>query len=116
MSSKSKPEEIVRQHLLAQMLGPLGFPKGLVAVEKKISFGRRADIIVYLRDGTPLLLIECKATCADEEVAFRQAVGYNASLAAPFWCIAHGSGVRTFWTGGSVPFLPPYKQLLLRIL
>ncbi len=29
------PEERVRQALLSQMIGPLGFPKGLLAVEKK---------------------------------------------------------------------------------
>jgi len=117
------PEERVRQSLLLQMIGPLGFPKGLVAVEKSISNGRRADIIAYAKQKDrliPLLLIECKAIALDEEVVFRQAFGYNASIGAPFWCLAHADGVRMFWMEGealkSIPFLPPYDQLLLRIL
>lgn len=114
------PEERIRQALLHQMLHSLSFPKGLVSVEKKIgAVNRRVDIIVYLKKESqlmPLLLIECKAGVADEESAFRQAVGYLASMAAPFWSLAHAGGVRTFWSEGgtlySVPFLPPYQQLL----
>jgi hypothetical protein len=109
------PEERVRQFLLLQMIGPLGFPKGLLAVETSIANGRRADIIAYSKEAAPLLLIECKAVVTDEEVVFRQAFGYNASIGAPFWALAHAKGVRMFWMEGaelkSIPFLPPYKQL-----
>ena len=109
------PEELVRQSLLLQMIGPLGFPKGLISVEASIACGRRADIIAYNHQHLPLLLIECKAEAVDEEVVFRQAFGYNASIGAPFWAIAHSLGVRLFWMEGStlksIPFLPPYSQL-----
>lgn len=111
------PEEKVRQALLRHMLDSLSFPKGLIAVEKKISASlRRVDIVVYRANMTPLLLIECKAKPLEEESAFRQAAGYRATLPAPFWCVAHAGGIRTFWMKEnvlqSVPFLPSYPQLL----
>jgi hypothetical protein len=121
------PEERVRQALLRQMLDFLSFPKGLISVEKKLGTSlRRVDIVVYRKvegDLIPLLLVECKASPVDEEAAFRQAAGYRALVAdkmyAPFWCLAHASGIRTFWLEGneqhSVPFLPPYPQLLKTI-
>jgi hypothetical protein len=104
------------------MLGPLSFPKGLVAVEVEIAAKRRADIVVYRKKGdtlTALLLVECKQESIDE-AAYAQAMGYNTDLKAPFWCLAHAGGIRTFWKEGgeikSVGFLPPYSQLLLRAL
>jgi hypothetical protein len=112
------PEERVRQSLLHQMIGPLGYPKSLIAVEASIASGRRADIIAYNHSHQPLLLIECKATPMDEEVVFRQAFGYNGSIGAPFWALAHSEGIRLFWMEGSelksIPFLPPYSQLANR--
>ena len=113
-----RPEETVRQALLQQMLGVLSFPKGLVSVEASIAARRRADIIVYLQNGAALLLIECKRASIDED-AYAQAMGYNSSLKAPFWCLAHAGGIRTFWKEAneikSVGFLPPYPQLLQRL-
>lgn len=123
------PEERIRQALIAEMLGPLAFPKSLIAVEKKLSqlccerAGRRIDIAAFMKKGErlePLLLVECKANISDEERVFEQAFGYNASLAAPFWCLAHEGGVRTFWTQAgeirSVLFLPSYPELLSRVI
>ena len=113
------PEERVRQALLFQMIGPLGFPKSLLAVEKRLDrffpgeLSRRADIVAFIKSGDelkPLLLIECKAEEIDEET-YMQAAGYNSLLAAPFICLAHAGGIRTFSKLQSVPFLPPYSQL-----
>jgi len=119
----SRPEERIRQALLSQMLSCLGFPKGLLAVEKKIGANRRIDILAYRcqKDNLlPLLLIECKATVRDEKVSFRQALGYRQACGnPPFWCVAHEAGIRTFWYEkeelSSVPFLPPYSQLLTKL-
>jgi hypothetical protein len=114
-------EEQVRQALLGQMLGPLAFPKGLVSVEQGIAARRRADIVVYVKQGDtlkPLLLIECKKDRIDE-AAYAQAMGYNTHLKAFFWGLAHAGGIRTFWKENgaiqSVGFLPPYAQLVKRI-
>ena len=114
------PEERVRQALLHQMMYALGYPKGMIGVEKRIgSAQRRADIIVHVRRHdtlVPLVVIECKAELVDEE-GYWQASGYNRSIFAPFICIAHAKGIRTYWKESSiirsVAFLPPYQQLAL---
>ena len=118
-SVTATPEEIVRQKLLHMMLDCLGYPKGLIAVEKEIGNARRrVDVICYAihsTDLSPLLLIECKAHDCTVE-AREQAFGYNASLQAPFLCIAGKTQIHTLWLNNnkivSVPFLPPYRDLL----
>lgn len=116
------PEEIVRQSLLQMMIRDLGYPKSLIAVEKEIgSHRRRFDIVCYAcgihpdRELFPLLLIECKPhNCS--EAAREQAFGYNATLGAPFVCIACKTEIHTLWLNAdkiaSVPFLPPYLELI----
>jgi hypothetical protein len=57
------PEEGVRQRLLLHLL-ELGYPAGLLAVERPFAYlGRswRADVVAYDRSQRPLLLAECKA-------------------------------------------------------
>ncbi len=107
------PEEVVRQTLVRRMIAEWGYPKGLIAVEKKIG-SRRFDLVCYTKESEPLLLVECKAGEIDE-AAENQAVGYNAIVKAPFICLACPSGLKTFWQerGGiaSVPFLPSYIEL-----
>jgi hypothetical protein len=116
------PEERVRQAILKHMIDALEFPKGLIAVEKKLATQRRADIIVFMRVDEhlkPLVVVECKALDLDAD-AVNQVIGYNGLLAAPFVCVAHQSGIQTFWREGgvlqSVGFLPPYPQLLQRVI
>ena len=79
------PEEEVRQRLLADLLA-LGYPVGLVAVEKGIVYeGRtwRADIVVYDRAQQPVLLAECKAPgVALGQATLDQLARYNAVLGA----------------------------------
>lgn len=108
----STPEERVRQNLLKKMVEELGFPKGLLSVEKKIG-ERRYDIVAFTRSGAPLLLVECKAV--NLKPAENQALGYNASLKAPFICLASLNETKTFWQEvgrvAFVPYLPRYDQL-----
>jgi Type I restriction enzyme R protein N terminus (HSDR_N) len=106
------------------MIDELGYPKGLIAVEKEISsldaprLNRRIDILC-LRPGSvgvkPLLLIECKAGKITQE-AERQALGYNDAIGAPFVALAGIDGIKTFWREhdriASVPFLPRFEQLV----
>lgn len=95
------------------MIGELGFPRGLISIEKGIGF-RRTDLICYSREMTPLLLIECKADAIDE-AAMRQAFGYNDTVKAPFVCLASAEKTLTLWHErgkiASVPFLPVYGEL-----
>jgi hypothetical protein len=115
-------EEFVRQSLLKKMLGELAFPKGLIAVEKEIGeHGRRFDVVCYgkgfhpLHELYPLLLVECKAEDITD-AAREQALGYNASVGAPFLCIAGKTQIHTLWLNAdkiaSVPFLPLYRDLV----
>ncbi len=108
------PEERVRQVLLQKMVAELGFPKGLLSVERAIPHQRRTDIICYTQEMIPLLLIECKAGPIGE-AAIRQVLGYNETMGAPFVALSNGKETMTLWFEGakrtSVPFLPTYEEL-----
>ena len=120
------PEEQVRQRWIRAMIGELGFPKGLLGVEKEIASlshqrlppRRRIDLLCWTPGPgglKPLLLVECKVgpLLAHAE---RQVWGYNETIGAPFVCLVNGLGARTFWREAgeiaSVPFLPAYRELL----
>jgi len=100
------------------MIFDLGYPKGLISVEKEIDNSRRIDILCYTlaKEGlTPLILIECKALKLTPQ-AERQALGYNDGIGAPFIALAGDSEIKTFWREcnsiASVPFLPRYEELV----
>ena len=87
------PEEGVRQRLLLDLLA-LGYPAGLLAVERGVPYaGRtwRADVVAYGRDQRPALLAECKAPgVAIDQSTFDQLARYNAVLAAPTLVVDNG--------------------------
>lgn len=107
------PEEQVRQSLIQKMTGELGFPKGLISIERGIG-PRRYDLLCYTQEMKPLLLVECKAHKLDDAVT-QQALGYNREIKAPFLCLCGPNELKTFWHEqgkiGSVPFLPLFKDL-----
>jgi hypothetical protein len=119
-SLAQRPEEKIRQHFLQKMVQELGFPKGLLSVEKEIaSFPfRRTDIVVFIpgKEGLiPLLLVECKAGKIGKS-ALAQALGYNHRIEAPFICLTNGLTTQTYWKEmdqmTSVSFLPSFDQLV----
>ena len=63
--NKKKPEEIVRQLFIFELIDNYGYSLDKIKIEEKVSFGRekkRADIIVYQDDGiTPWIIAEIKA-------------------------------------------------------
>lgn len=131
----SDPEEKVRQALLHKMVDTLGFPLGLIAVEKSLSSLphliemremlpiRRADILVFGKEIHPqaslypLILIECKAAPLSPKV-LRQVAGYNRFVKSFFITVANEEEIMTGWWNSAlkdyefVPFLPPYQDLL----
>lgn len=122
---EATPEEKVRQKWILRMIGPLGYPKGLLAVEKDLSSfsssNRRFDLLCYTpsKDGlSPLLLVECKASDMGK-IAETQVFGYNETIQSPFVCVIQGESAKTFWREGdkiaSVPFLPTYIQLISKL-
>ena len=111
------PEEGVRQRLLLDLLA-LGYPPGLLAVERAVPFGGkvwRADVVAYGRDQRPALVAECKATgVAITQATFDQLARYNAVLEAPillvdngaerYCCVRHESG----WE--FIDAIPPFAE------
>ncbi|MDT0631314.1 type I restriction enzyme HsdR N-terminal domain-containing protein [Rubrivirga sp. S365] len=101
------PEERVRQELLLDLVA-LGYPVGLLAVEKGLAYrglSWRADVVAYGRDGRARLLAECKAPgVAIGQKTFDQLARYNAVLDAPalvvdngaarYCCVRDGAGWR----------------------
>lgn len=129
------PEELVRQELICRMTGVLGYPPGLLVVEKELSLlphltlnksklpDRRADILCFGKgihpdyDLYPLLLIECKSVAINSKVV-NQVAGYNHFVKSYFICVANQEEARTGWYDPSkreyqfVPFLPTYQELM----
>ncbi len=87
------------------MIEKLGYPKALLGVEKSLvdiadaTFSakdiprRRVDIVCFTKgEARPLLLIECKALDLSEK-SFRQVIGYNYYVKAPFVAVACESAI-----------------------
>lgn len=122
------PEEQVRQALLLRMIESLGYPKGLIAVEKSLADlphlqGKsvpdcRVDIVVlHPANMHPLLLIECKATSLTPKVK-RQLIGYNLYVQAPFIALANQEGAQICTSQEKnewVPWLPTYQELMKNV-
>ena len=88
------PEELVRQLTLLCLIREKGFSRTAINVEKALKINKtlkRFDIVVYAKNGTPQILIECKAPSIklNQEV-FDQAARYNLQLKAPFLLITNG--------------------------
>ena len=88
------PEEWVRQNCIRYLIEFKGYPLGLIQVEKKLKVNKiekRYDIIVYNREGTINLLVECKRPNVPiNQKAFDQIAQYNLSLKSNYLMITNG--------------------------
>ena len=89
------PEEWVRQHLINYLAQHLGYPIGLMQVEKGLKYNnliRRSDLLIYnASNQSPLLLAECKAPeVALTEAVVQQIASYNYTVKAPILLITNG--------------------------
>lgn len=88
------PEEWVRQNFLMFLITDLDFPKSLISVEaglKLFKTKKRTDIVVYDKQGAPLLIVECKAPeLAINEKVFDQIVRYNMALQVNYLIVTNG--------------------------
>ena len=88
------PEEWVRQHVLKFLLEEKNYPASLIAVEKQLKLHtrtKRTDIVVYNTQGTPELLIECKAPSVKiTQAAFDQIARYNITTKARYLMVTNG--------------------------
>ena len=92
------PEEKVRQWFIGVLRDTLKVPVHMMMSEVSMRFGEkpfRADILVYGRDTSPLMVVECKREDVEmgREV-LEQALRYNLVLGVKYIVITNG--LRTF--------------------
>ena len=92
------PEERVRQWFIAVLRDELGVPPYEMMSEATLSYGGkawRADIVVYRRNMSPAMVVECKRpeVTLDQDVV-DQALRYNNELDVRYIVITNG--VKTF--------------------
>jgi len=107
-SRKDLPEERVRQSLLRWLIGEVGVPARLIAVEYPLAAldsrdRKRADVVVWRAAGagkgglSPWLMAECKAPGVRlTEAVADQVRGYAAKVRASHVLVTNGSDTRTF--------------------
>lgn len=88
------PEEWVRQNILHYLIEQ-GYPKTMLAVEKKIivqqELAKRFDIVVY-KHAKPWMLIECKETNVSiNSQVLQQITAYNSRLQCPYILLTNGN-------------------------
>ncbi|WP_339611559.1 type I restriction enzyme HsdR N-terminal domain-containing protein, partial [uncultured Planktosalinus sp.] len=75
------PEEWVRQHVVQFLIREKKYPKNHINIEKELLLNhtkKRYDIVVFNRDGSIEVVIECKApTVAITQETFDQVARYN---------------------------------------
>ena len=88
------PEEWVRQHCICHLVQRFNLPIGLIAVEREIQvhgLRKRFDIVGFASSGSPLILIECKATSVElTQETLIQVATYNNKLDSRFVWITNG--------------------------
>ncbi len=88
------PEEWVRQHYIHYLIEEKKYPISLIAVEKQLKVNtriKRTDIVIYNTQGTPEIIVECKAPSIKiSQHVFDQIARYNMELKAPFLIVTNG--------------------------
>lgn len=89
------PEERVRQSVLSFLVKKHGVPEGLISVETAVAGAakmNRSDVVVFDRNGTAWMVIECKSPSIQiDQAGLDQAGRYNRHLKAPFLMITNGT-------------------------
>ncbi|MGC3948703.1 MAG: type I restriction enzyme HsdR N-terminal domain-containing protein [Chryseolinea sp.] len=102
------PEEWVRQHFVHHLINDHRYPKALIKIEGGLKFNslsKRSDIVIFSREGTPWMLVECKAPDVKlRQATIEQAATYNQTLRASYIVITNGMShicCEIDWTNGS---------------
>ncbi|MEN9699098.1 MAG: hypothetical protein RLZZ301_296 [Bacteroidota bacterium] len=94
------PEEWVRQHLIAYFVSELQVPIERIAVEKQLQFEgftKRWDLVIYNRDFSPELIVECKAPSVPLTLdTLHQALRYQRQIQATFIVLSNGLEHRIY--------------------
>jgi hypothetical protein len=113
------PEEWVRQHFIHLLINQYGYPKSLFAIETGMKYNtlaKRTDIMVLSSDGTPFLLVECKAPFVKiGEATLAQISRYNFTLRPAYLATTNGFSHYCFQAiDGQVHYMddfPAYRNL-----
>lgn len=113
------PEEEVRQKVLFLLVEHLCVPAGLLAVEYSIKVNgldKRCDAVVFANDGSPLMIVECKAEKVKlESKVLEQAVRYYSALRPKYLLLYNGVTCCCFKVVHGVvkPFdhIPDYMEM-----
>ena len=88
------PEEWVRQHFVAFLIGEKGYSPALMANEVRIELNgmsRRCDTVVYQRDLTPRVIIEYKRPDVRiSQRVFAQICRYNLVMQVDYLIVSNG--------------------------
>lgn len=88
------PEEWVRQNFARYLCDTLGYPESLLLLEHTITHNtltRRCDIVIYNRQGQPVILVECKAPeIVLNQKTFDQIARYNRVLGVNLLLVTNG--------------------------
>ncbi len=88
------PEEWVRQHMINLLMQHYQYPRTLIRAEGGVVLNatqKRTDLLTFSRDGSPYLLIECKAPHIPlNQAVFDQVARYNHVHKAPYLVITNG--------------------------
>ena len=88
------PEEWVRQHFIYFLNVEKKYPLGLMGVEKMVKYNSmhtRADIVLYTIEGTPNMIVECKAPNVKvTQDTFNQIAKYNSQLKVQYLVVTNG--------------------------
>lgn len=88
------PEEWVRQNFAQYLVQQKNYPASLLAVEIGLRYNqlrKRADILIYNREGKPLLMVECKApTVKISQDTFDQIAMYNQQFKVDLLVVTNG--------------------------
>ena len=113
------PEERVRQWFIAVLRDELGVPPYEMMSEATLSYGGkawRADIVVYRRNMTPAMVVECKRPDVElTREVLEQALRYNLVLDVNWIVITNGKKtlvfVRDLTSFTRMDHLPDYGEI-----
>lgn len=88
------PEEWVRQNFIRYLITDKKYPASLMAIETGLKYNqlqKRADVIIYNRQGQPHLMIECKAPEVKiSQETFHQIAAYNMAFKVNYLVVTNG--------------------------
>ena len=113
------PEERVRQWFITVLRDELGVPPYEMMSEATLSYGGkawRADIVVYRRNMTPAMVVECKRPDVElTREVLEQALRYNLVLDVNWIVITNGKKtlvfVRDLTSFTRMDHLPDYGEI-----